>query len=78
MFGIGTTELLIFLGIVILLFGASKLPQLGQGIGQGIKNFKKAMKEPDAIDVTPDKEKSEEDDEKKEGKEKEKEESKEA
>lgn len=56
MFGIGTTELLILLGILVLLFGSSKLPQLGSGIGQGIRNFKKAMKEPDAIDVTPKKE----------------------
>lgn len=53
MFGIGTTELIILLVILVLLFGANKLPQLGAGIGQGIKNFKKAMKEPDAIDVTP-------------------------
>lgn len=60
MFGIGTTELIILLVILVLLFGANKLPQLGAGIGQGIKNFKKAMKEPDAIDVTPkDKEESE-------------------
>lgn len=56
MFGLGTTELLILLGIIVLLFGAAKLPQLGSGIGQGIKNFKKAMKEPDAIDVTEEKE----------------------
>ncbi len=53
MFGIGTTELIILLAIMVLLFGASKLPQLGAGIGQGIRNFKKAMKEKDSIDVTP-------------------------
>lgn len=53
MFGIGSTELVILLVILLLLFGANKLPQLGAGIGQGIKNFKKAIKEPDAIDVTP-------------------------
>lgn len=53
MFGLGAPELLILFGIAVLLFGASKLPQLGAGIGQGIRNFKKAMKEPDAIDVTP-------------------------
>jgi sec-independent protein translocase protein TatA len=53
MFGIGTTELLILLGILVLLFGSSKLPQLGSGIGEGIRNFKKSMKESDAIDVTP-------------------------
>lgn len=64
MFGIGTTELLILLGILVLLFGSSKLPQLGSGIGQGIRNFKKAMKEPDSIDVTP---KKPEDDKKNEG-----------
>jgi sec-independent protein translocase protein TatA len=53
MFGLGVTELLILLVIIVLIFGAGKLPQLGAGIGQGIKNFKKAIKEPDAIDVTP-------------------------
>lgn len=56
MFGIGTTELLILLAIIVLIFGSSKLPGLGAGLGQGIRNFKKAMKEPDAIDVTPKKE----------------------
>jgi sec-independent protein translocase protein TatA len=53
MFGLGTTELLILAGIVVLLFGAAKLPQLGAGLGQGIRNFKKSVKEPDSIDVTP-------------------------
>lgn len=61
MFGLGATELLILLGIAVLLFGAAKLPQLGSGIGQGIRNFKKALKEQDVIDVTPeDKEESSE------------------
>ena len=40
----GVTELLIILGIVILIFGSSKLPQLGAGLGEGIKNFRKSMK----------------------------------
>ena len=40
----GATELLIILGIVILIFGSSKLPQLGAGLGEGIRNFKKSMK----------------------------------
>lgn len=53
MFGLGATELIILLVIIVLLFGAGKLPQLGAGIGQGIRNFKKSLKEPDAIDVTP-------------------------
>jgi len=44
MFGIGTTELIILLAILVLLFGSSKLPQLGAGIGQGIRNFKKSIK----------------------------------
>ncbi|MDB5036608.1 MAG: hypothetical protein JWQ35_136 [Bacteriovoracaceae bacterium] len=53
MFGIGKLEVLIFILVIILLFGSARIPQLGSGIGQAIKNFKKAMKEPDAIDVTP-------------------------
>ena len=40
----GATELVIILGIVVLIFGASKLPQLGAGIGKGIANFRQSMK----------------------------------
>jgi sec-independent protein translocase protein TatA len=39
------TELLLIFGIVILLFGAKKIPDLAKGIGQGIRNFKKEMKD---------------------------------
>ncbi len=53
MFGLGTQELLIILVIVVVLFGATRLPQIGSGIGQAIKNFKKGIKEQDEIDVTP-------------------------
>jgi sec-independent protein translocase protein TatA len=42
---IGLPEMLIILGIVVLIFGANRLPELGKGIGAGIKNFKGAMKE---------------------------------
>ncbi|MBI4823684.1 MAG: twin-arginine translocase TatA/TatE family subunit [Nitrospirae bacterium] len=66
--GIGTTELIIILIIVLLLFGASRLPEIGKGIGQAIRSFKKGMSEPEEIDVTPKKPV-----EKKEEKEKEKE-----
>jgi sec-independent protein translocase protein TatA len=41
----GTTELLLILGIVVLLFGAKKIPDLAKGLGKGIKNFKAEMKE---------------------------------
>lgn len=56
MFGIGTTELLVILGIVIVIFGARRLPELGTGIGEAIKNFKKGISSKDEIDVTPKKE----------------------
>jgi sec-independent protein translocase protein TatA len=42
---IGVPELLVILFIVILIFGASRLPELGKGLGKGIKNFKEATKE---------------------------------
>ncbi len=63
MFGLGLQELIIILVIVVLLFGASRLPQIGSGIGEGIRNFKKSMKDNQSekngksdkkeVDVTP-------------------------
>jgi sec-independent protein translocase protein TatA len=53
MFGLGVTELIIILVIVLIMFGAGKLPEIGDGIGRGIRNFRKAVKTPDEIDVTP-------------------------
>ena len=44
-FGIGYQEIIVVLVIVVLLFGATKIPQLGASIGQGIKNFKRGMRE---------------------------------
>lgn len=42
----GFQELLIILLIVLVIFGASKLPQLGRGLGEGIRNFRKGLKDP--------------------------------
>jgi sec-independent protein translocase protein TatA len=44
---LGLPEMLIILAIVILIFGANRLPELGKGIGAGIKNFKSSMKDDD-------------------------------
>ena len=53
MFGIGFPELIIILVIVLVMFGANKLPEIVAGMGKAIKNFKKATNEPDEIDITP-------------------------
>lgn len=53
MFGIGMPELLIILVIILIIFGAGRLPEIGSGIGKGIRNFRKATKGQDEIDVTP-------------------------
>ncbi len=47
MFGIGMPELLIILVIILIIFGAGKLPEIGSGLGKGIRNFRKATKEID-------------------------------
>jgi sec-independent protein translocase protein TatA len=60
MFGLGPLELGIILAIVVVLFGAKRLPELGSGIGKAIKNFKSGMSGNDEIDVTPEKESVEE------------------
>jgi len=44
---LGTTELLLILAIVLLLFGASRLPAIGRGLGQAIGGFKKAVRDED-------------------------------
>jgi sec-independent protein translocase protein TatA len=44
MFSPGLPELLVIAGVVVLVFGAGKLPKLGKGLGEGIKNFKEGLK----------------------------------
>lgn len=61
--GIGMQEILIILLVVLVLFGAKKLPEIGGGLGRAIRNFKKATSEPDEIDITPKAEKKKADEE---------------
>lgn len=56
MFGLGATELVIILVLVLVIFGAGKLPEIGGALGKGIRNFKKATREADEIDISPDRE----------------------
>lgn len=65
MFGLGATELIIILVIVIVLFGGSRLPEIGKGIGEAIKNFKKSTSDDPEIDVTPEKDSDKESDKEK-------------
>ncbi len=57
MFGLGMWELLIILAIILVIFGAGKLPEIGSGLGKGISNFRQATKEAKEVDVTPEKDK---------------------
>ena len=52
-FGMGFGELVLILVIVVVVFGATKLPQLGDGLGKAIKNFKRAVNSQNEIDVSP-------------------------
>lgn len=47
MFGLGMPELIVILVIIVIIFGAGKLPEIGSGIGKGIKNFKEATRKED-------------------------------
>jgi sec-independent protein translocase protein TatA len=52
---LGFGEILVILVVVLLIFGANKIPQLGDALGKGIRNFRKSQREDDSIDVTPEK-----------------------
>ncbi len=58
MFGIGMQELLVILVLVLVVFGAKRLPEIGGGLGRAIRNFRQAASEPDEIDITPNKDKN--------------------
>jgi sec-independent protein translocase protein TatA len=57
-FGMGFGELVLILIIVVVVFGSTKLPQLGDGLGKAIKNFKRAVNSSNELDVSPDAKKS--------------------
>jgi len=57
--GLGTGEIILIFLVVMVVFGASKLPQLGDGLGRAIKNFKRAVSSTNEIEVTPKKSASE-------------------
>jgi len=56
MFGIGMPELIIILVIVLVVFGAGRLPEIGSALGKSIKNFKRASDGKDEIEIKPRKE----------------------
>lgn len=56
MFGLGLSEVLVILLIIVVIFGARRLPEVGAGLGRAIKNFKTGVSGKDEIDVTPKKE----------------------
>jgi len=56
MFGLGMQELVVIMVIVVVLFGATRLPQLGSGIGQAIRNFKQGVNEANNTEIEDKKE----------------------
>jgi len=64
MFGLGTSELIIILILVLVIFGAGKLPQVGGALGKGLRNFKDGMKDATEGEQDPDKIEEKKDDDK--------------
>ena len=60
----GTQDIIIIGVIVVILFGAKRLPEIGKGLGQAIGGFKKSLHEPEEVDVTPKKNTPEKEEEK--------------
>jgi len=61
MFGIGMPELIVILVILLVIFGASRLPEIGAGLGKGIRNFKKSLTDTEK-EITSSKDSTEEKD----------------
>ncbi|HQH26365.1 MAG TPA: twin-arginine translocase TatA/TatE family subunit [Oligoflexia bacterium] len=53
MFGLGFWELIIIVFVILLVFGAGRLPELGTALGEGIKNFRKGYRDSKALDASP-------------------------
>jgi sec-independent protein translocase protein TatA len=62
MFGLGTAEIVVIAVVIVLVFGVNKIPQLGKGLGEGIRNFKSAIK---SVNEDPDEKPKSEDKDKK-------------
>ena len=52
--GVGITEILLIVALLVLFFGAKKIPLIARGVGEGIRNFKTGMREPDRLEKGPD------------------------
>jgi sec-independent protein translocase protein TatA len=63
MFGIGMPELIIILIIILIIFGAGKIPEIGGAVGKGIRNFKKSFQDKEEVENTKDQKKIEDNDE---------------